>query len=131
MIPEGYADTTPPTDKKDLDQIAAALRLYCELSGGHYPQTKEFDATAIRDEMIKLSDAAAPADTEAVREKKHEQIDQAMPGLNWIARFLRNRLVSGYRGLKVDPRTRARCCSGGRPFAIATGYSTATCGTRF
>jgi hypothetical protein len=102
VIPQGYDDVTPPTDKGDLDQIATALRLYAQLSGGHYPRTKEFEPAAVRDEMIKLADAATPANS-AVREQKHREIDQALPGLNWIARILRNRLVSGYRGLKVGP----------------------------
>ncbi|HEY1784301.1 MAG TPA: hypothetical protein VGG30_02085, partial [Pirellulales bacterium] len=95
-------NTTPPSEQRDLDQIAAALRLYSQLSGGHYPRTKEFDPAAIRDEMIKLADAATPANS-AAREQKHREIDQAMAGLNWIARILRNRLVSGYRGLSVGP----------------------------
>jgi len=102
VIPEGYADITPPTDKGDLDQVATALRLYAQLSGGHYPPTKEFDPTAIRDEMTKLADAATPANS-AAREQKHREIDQATGGLKWIARILRNRLVSGYRGLTVGP----------------------------
>ncbi|HEX4145597.1 MAG TPA: hypothetical protein VHY91_18975 [Pirellulales bacterium] len=102
VIPEGYADTTPPTDKGDLDQVAAALRLYSQLSGGHYPPTKEFDPAAIRDEMLKMADAATAANS-AAREQKHREIDQAKAGLNWIARILRNRLVSGYRGAKVGP----------------------------
>ena len=40
VIPQGYADITPPTEQSDLDQIVAALRLFAQLSGGHYPPTK-------------------------------------------------------------------------------------------
>ena len=104
IIPQGYADITPPIEQSDLDQIAAALRLYSQLSGGPYPPTKEFDPAAIRDQMIKLADSATPADTDMARDRKHQQIDQAMAGLNWIARILRLQYLSGYRGLHVGPK---------------------------
>ena len=103
VTPQGYADTTPPTEQSDYDKIAEALRLYSQLSGGHYPPVKTIDPSAIRDEMLKMVDSATPANSEAARDKKHQQIDQAMPGLNWIAQHSRNRYVSGYRGLNVGP----------------------------
>ncbi|HEY1785369.1 MAG TPA: hypothetical protein VGG30_07450, partial [Pirellulales bacterium] len=104
VIPPGYADITPPTAQSDLDQIAGALRLFAELSGGHYPQVKKFDSAAIRNEMLKLADSAAADKPEAVRDKNRQQIEHAAAGLNWIARILRNRFHSGYRALMLGPK---------------------------
>ena len=58
---------------------------------------------AIREEMFKMADSAAPADPEAAREKKHQQIEQAMAGLNWIVRILRNPLSFRLSRPEVGP----------------------------
>jgi hypothetical protein len=102
--PEGYADITPPSDRHDLDQITAALRLYSQLSGGHYPRTKAFNAGAIRDEMKKMAGFVPPAKPEWASDKTHREIEQAGVGLDWIARIVRIQYLSGYRGMNVGPQ---------------------------
>jgi hypothetical protein len=100
VVPKGYADITAPTDQADLDQIVAALRIYSDLSGGHYPRIKKFTAALVHEDMLRLADAAETAE---VRTKKSAEIEKAMPGMNWIDRIVRNRFVSGYRGATVGP----------------------------
>ncbi len=97
IVPAGYADITPPSDPKDLVQIASVLRLYATLNGGHYPQSKSINPTAIHDEMLNMPN---------ITPQQRKQIADAMPGLDWIARILRNRYVAGYRGLQVGPTDR-------------------------
>jgi hypothetical protein len=96
--PEGYEDITLPTDDSANAEIVAALRLYAELSGGHYPRVTTFDADALRTEMLKLVNY-----TGQPREdwKKLQQIEQATIGLNRIARILRNGVHAGYYGETV------------------------------
>jgi hypothetical protein len=101
-IPAGYADITPPSDQEDLDQIVAALRLFAELAGGHYPQEKKFNPRRLHDGMLRMADFSLAADPKA-RDEKRQEIEQAMAGLKWIARILRNRYSSGYRGALVGP----------------------------
>jgi outer membrane lipoprotein-sorting protein len=101
--PEGYADITPPSDRHDLVQIAAALRLYSQLSGGHYPRTKSFNASEVRDEMKKMAGFVGATKPEWASDKTHHEIEQAAVGLNWIARIVRIPYLSGYRGLDVGP----------------------------
>jgi hypothetical protein len=96
-VPADYADITPPTDQHDLDQIASALRLFAELSGGHYPLEKKFNPRRIHEGMLKMADFFTTGDA-AARDRKHQEIETATAGLNWIARILRNRYNSGYRG---------------------------------
>jgi hypothetical protein len=101
--PEGYDDITPPGDKKELDQIAEALKLYAELSRGHYPRVARFDGKAIRDEMRKMAGFTGPPQAEWNRDEKFQRIQQAAVGLDWIVRILRARHHAGYHGLKVGP----------------------------
>jgi hypothetical protein len=106
--PEGYAEITPPEDKASLAQIVAALKLYAELSGGHYPQidtylpNQRFDADAIHAEMLKMAGFAGPARPEWSNDNKYLEIEQAKPGLDWIARIVLSNMA-GYRGSKVAP----------------------------
>jgi hypothetical protein len=53
--PDGYTDITAPSDEKAIAEIVAALKLYAELSGGHYPRVTTFDADVIHKEMLKLA----------------------------------------------------------------------------
>ena len=71
-IPPDYADITPPTEQQDLDQIVAALRLFAQLSGGHYPggrdlREKKFNPRRIHDGMLKMADSSTAADPARAR----------------------------------------------------------------
>lgn len=99
----GCDDISPPKDENDLAQIAAALRLYGELSGGQHPQAKPFKANGIHEEMKKMAGFDGPAQPDWASNPKYLQIEKAVGGLNWIERILRNRFSAGYRGMIVGP----------------------------
>ncbi len=105
--PDGFTEVTPPEDKKSLAQIEAALRMYADLSG-HYPQSDtdaagaKFDSDAIYAEMLKMADYSGPERPEWVRDIKYQELRQAKPGLDWIAKIVLNS-TAGYHGSKVGP----------------------------
>ncbi|HEY1600647.1 MAG TPA: hypothetical protein VGG64_13650 [Pirellulales bacterium] len=100
--PDGYADITPPREVGDLQQITTALGTYADLSGGHYPRTKKFDAAAIQEEMLQLAGFAGEPQRAWEQDEKFRRIQQARPGLDWIARILRNRYHAFYGGRTID-----------------------------
>ncbi len=106
--PAGYADITPPGGDQELAQIAEALKLYAELSGGHYPQATPFDAVAVREEMLNLAGFTGTPKPAWNQDKKFLQIQQAARGLDWIARILRNRHHASYDGPGVSPRDKGK-----------------------
>ncbi|HEY2826972.1 MAG TPA: hypothetical protein VGJ04_05170 [Pirellulales bacterium] len=97
--PAGYTDITPPCDVKSLAEISAALRLYADLSGGHYPKVDTervnatFDADAVYAEMLKI----------AGKDKEHQEIQHVKAGLDWIAKITRNRGNARFDGMHVGP----------------------------
>jgi hypothetical protein len=101
--PEGYVDISPPTDENDIAGFAAALKLYADLSGGHYPGGTNLDADALHDEMLKLAGFTGPPRPEWANDKRFQQIQQAKPSLDWLARVLRNTVNTGYFGDAVRP----------------------------
>jgi hypothetical protein len=101
--PAGFADITPPTDAKDLESIAEALRLYAKLDGGHYPQTTTIDSAMLVQQMKKRAGFEGPEQPAWASDETYQQIEQAAAGFDWIVRILRNRFLSGYRGNKVSP----------------------------
>jgi hypothetical protein len=101
--PKGYADITPPSDARALVDIANALRLYAQLSGGHFPRVEQFDAGAIRDQMLKMAGSSVDPAVDQAGDQRLQQIQSATSGLDWIARILRNKYHSGYLGTKVGP----------------------------
>jgi hypothetical protein len=102
--PQGYDDITPPNDRQAIDDIAAALKLYAKLSGGHYPRMTEFNADAVREEMLKLAGFTGPPQQDWKNSNKFQQIEQATAGLNWIEHIRRRQHHSGYYGTAVGPR---------------------------
>ncbi len=101
--PAGFADVTPPDDPKELAQIAAALKLYAQLSGGHYPRVRRFDGRVVRDEMLKLAGFDGVPKPEWDKDPKYQSIQQATAGLDWIGRIIRNRYHASYDGKNVGP----------------------------
>ena len=103
--PEGYEDITLPADETANAEIVAALRLYAEQSGGHYPRVTTFDEDASRSEMLKLVKYTGQPQEDW---KKLHQIEQATIGLNRIARILRNGFNAGYYGDTVGSTDKSR-----------------------
>jgi outer membrane lipoprotein-sorting protein len=104
--PEGFMDTTPPTDKKSLDEMTSALRLYADLSGGHYPKPKsdEFDPLTIQQEMLHMAGfIGAEKKDEWASDPKFQRINASLGGLKSIQRILRNIYRAEYRGADVAP----------------------------
>lgn len=126
-VPAGLINTTPPKDEKSIAAIAAALKLYADLSGGNYPQIRttdpgrrrnsedrrdptkddalpdQFDSQRIRDEMLKFAGLAGPPQTAWNSNPKYQQIEAAMPGLNSLARILLDHHHAGFFGAEVTP----------------------------
>ena len=115
--PAGYADITPPSSQQELAQIAAALKLYAELSGGHYPPVTGCDGIAVRDEMLKLAGYSGEPRDDWKREVKFQRIERATAGLDWIARIVRNRNHSGYYPQTVGPQDKDKVLLWWREFA--------------
>jgi outer membrane lipoprotein-sorting protein len=101
--PEGYADITPPRGDEELHAITAALALYADVSGGHYPRQKKFDAAPIQAEMLQLAGFAGEPQPAWEQDEKFRKIQQARKGLDWIARILRNRYHAFYGGREIGP----------------------------
>jgi outer membrane lipoprotein-sorting protein len=102
--PDGFTDTTPPTDKKSLDEMIAALRLYAELSGGQYPKSEEFDPLKIQTEMFRMAGfVGSEKRDESASDLKFQRIGAGLGGLKTIQRILRNIYHAEYRGAEVAP----------------------------
>ena len=89
--------------------FAAALKLYADLSGGHYPQidtfpvNARFDSDAVFGEMLKMAGFAGPLQPQWTRDKKFLEIQRAKFGLDWIAKITRDKNNTGYHGINVNP----------------------------
>ena len=92
-----------PKSQKELDQIAAALKLYSQLSGGHYPPVRRFDSGAVHEEMLKLAGFDGPPQPTWQADPKYQQVERAKTGLDLIARIIRNRYHALYDGTHVGP----------------------------
>jgi hypothetical protein len=101
--PVGYDDNSWPTETKPIEQIVDALRLYAELSSGHFPRVNKFDGDEIHDEMRRLAGASPPPQDDAGRDTLLQKVEQAKVGLDWATRILRNEHHSGYYGTEVGP----------------------------
>lgn len=99
--PKGYEDITPPSSDAAIAEVVAALQLYADLSGGHYPRVTTFNADAIRNEMLSLAKYTGQRQEDW---QKLQQIEQATVGLKRIAPVLRNTINAGYYGTAVSPQ---------------------------
>ena len=106
--PEGYADATPKPDSPDIQaaKIAEALKLYAELSGGHYPRVKIVYGDVTRDEMLKLAGFQGQPTIEQLRDEKYQnylKITKAVAGLATANAILRDNDDAAYHGISVGP----------------------------
>ncbi|HEY4235168.1 MAG TPA: hypothetical protein VGM76_17175 [Lacipirellulaceae bacterium] len=124
IAPADLVNTTPPNDKKDIAQIIAALKLYADLSGGHYPPIRtldpatktdptvevdphtRFDGKLILDEMRNLAGFSGPPNPTWSQDPKYQQIEAVIPGLDWLSRILLNRVRAGFFGTEVQSQDR-------------------------
>jgi len=99
--PEGYTDTTPPQNEKEIGQILEALRLYAELSEGHYPRVSQLDSKELKNEMLKLAGFTGPPQQAWLDDANYQRIEKAQPGLDWLRRITHDRHRVGYYGKTV------------------------------
>ena len=121
IAPANLINTTPPKDEQDIAQIVAALKLYAELSGGHYPRVRTvdpgkrrdpamadppstFEGEPIHDKMLELAGFTGPHQTEWDNDAKYRQIEAATAGLDWLTRVLRDHHHAGYLGSDIGPQ---------------------------
>jgi len=97
--PAGCLDITLPNDKRSIAEVIAALKLYAELSGGHYPRVEKldgrnyvtkFDAEACFHEMLELAGFTGPSRDEWGDDPRYQRIEQARPGLDTLERIFHN-----------------------------------------
>ena len=103
--PEGYADKTrPPEDRESIvAKVVASLKLYAELSGGHYPKVEMVYGDVTLAEMRKFAGYKGPIQEDWFGEKRYGEILQATGGLAWINTILRNNADASYHGIEVGP----------------------------
>ncbi len=101
VAPAGFVDITPPSDARELAQIAAALRLFAEWNGGRFPPGKSFDAGQVYSELLKLAGFAGDPQPGWKDDPKYQRVAAVRPGLERIERVLRLRGPRGYRGDQV------------------------------
>ena len=126
--PAGYTDITPPDDAKALAGITAALRLYAELSGGHYPRidtekvNEKFDAEAIYAEMLKMAGFSGTPQPQWGQDSKFRELEQTKAGLDWIAKITRAKATTRYDGLHVTPQDKDKVLLWWLPGRATEGY---------
>jgi hypothetical protein len=106
--PEDYEDITPPTSEKEIAEMIAALKLYTQISGGHYPQGPTFDADVVQNDMRQRAGFSGPAQEAWKHDPRYTDIQQSGAGLRSIARVVRNTYNAGYYGEAVGPRDTER-----------------------
>jgi hypothetical protein len=122
VAPADLVDSTPPVDEHDVSQIVSALKLYAELSGGHYPRVRTtdrdqkydpalktdppntFDGKVVRSEMLRLAGFTGPPQSDWSRDPKYQRIEAATPGLDWLTRVLIDSYRAGFFGAEVGPQ---------------------------
>lgn len=104
--PEGYTDKTRPEEdiKSKVAKITTAMKLYAELSGGHYPKVKVVYGDVTRDEMFRMAGIEIPPKPEQHKDKRYAEILDATNGLARISVTLRDNPDAEYHGINVGPK---------------------------
>lgn len=104
--PEGYADKTQPEEniEEQAAQIREALKLYVELSGGHYPKVKKVYGDVTRDEMFKMAGIDIPPTPEQYKDPRYAEIHKATFGLARINVIQRENEDASFHGIDVGPQ---------------------------
>jgi outer membrane lipoprotein-sorting protein len=103
--PKGYADKTQPEEsiEEQVAQIREALKLYAELSGGHYPKVQKVYGDATRDEMFKMAGINTPPTPEQSKDSRYVEIRKATSGLARINVIQRENENAAFHGIDVGP----------------------------
>ena len=104
--PDGYTDATPkpPSLEEQVREMSEALKLYAELSGGHYPRGKMVYGDVTRDEMRRMAGFKGQPTPDELREEKYVKILNATRGLATISGILRDNSDAAYFGRTVGPQ---------------------------
>ena len=106
--PEGYTDATPPSKSlaKQVQIITDGLKIYAELSGGHYPRGTMVYGDVTRDEIFKMigippNQIPTPEQVHSNQYVKAMRASAAATHLNGI---LRDNPDAAYHGKTVEPK---------------------------
>lgn len=104
--PKGYVDATPePRSPAEMAKsMAAALKLYAELSGGHYQRVKIVYGESIRDDMVEMAGLKGQPLSKMVTNETYEKIMDVSRGTATISMVLRDNEDAAYYGLTVGPK---------------------------
>lgn len=104
--PDGYADKTRPKKSvvEQVAQIRKAMKLYAELSGGHYPRVQKVYGDVMRDEMFQMAGIDIPPTPEQQRDPRYLEIQMATFGLARISVIQREDPDATFRGINVGPK---------------------------
>jgi hypothetical protein len=107
--PKGYTESPIPdaglSDADRVKQVVDALRVYSELSGGHYPQVKAIYGDTTRNEVVKKLGITWPATSvDQMKERKYVKAMQAARGFAEINVIQRHNPDAAYYGKTVGPK---------------------------
>jgi len=104
--PDGYADSTPkaPVLEEQIKRISTALKMYSQLSGGHYPRVNIIYGDVTRDEMLEMAGYKRFPTQDQMKDKKYQAIiGEVSWGLATINSILRDNSDAAYFGRTVGP----------------------------
>jgi outer membrane lipoprotein-sorting protein len=113
--PAGFTDVSLPKDEATIEKLVDALRLYAELSGGHYPPVEtrdekefyrfKFDAAKAHRAMLEAAGFTGPVQDPWKADPKYIEIENSLAGLKELERILQNhKFLIGYNGDTVGPK---------------------------
>lgn len=104
--PQGFTDKTPPAPKTEeqVEQIAAALKTYAEIMGGHYPRVKMVYGDVTHDDLRKKIGIAGIPTKEQLSSPEYGKIEDAVSGFATLNVILRENPDAVWNGLTVGPQ---------------------------
>lgn len=104
--PQGYKEQTrdAPELADTVRSIQEALKLYAELSGGHYPQVDMVYGDVTRNQMLKMAGYDGIPSQQQRAEKEYQRIVSATRGLAAINVIQRTNADSSFHGKDVGPK---------------------------
>ncbi|HEV3138495.1 MAG TPA: hypothetical protein VGZ26_11340 [Pirellulales bacterium] len=104
--PAGYTDATrpPPPLDEQVGQVIEALKIYAELTGGHFPRGKMVYGDVTRDEMYRMIGIKGFPTPEQVRTEQYVQVVRSGLGFARLNGVLANNPDAAYYGKTVGPK---------------------------
>lgn len=108
--PAGYRDATPkpPSLAELVDRVTGGLKIYRELSGGHYPRGNIVYGDVTRDEMFGMIGIQNLSLSEQMKSDKFALVMKAVVGLGTINRILTDNPDAAYHGKTIGPKDAER-----------------------